>query len=115
MVKESLLREKNDGSEIQDETINLSLNTFRNIISDCIRSYLRSENIERYADMKITKVNTVYKAGSTTEIDHYTYNVKDDDTGDIYEELLSRSSDNYEVGNLARVYISNIVYIGFKL
>ena len=107
MVRESLLREKNDGSEIQDETVILSLNTFRNIISDC--------NIERYADMKITKVNTVYKAGSTTEIDHYTYNVKDDDTGDIYEELLSRSSDNYEVGNLARVYISNIVYIGFKL
>lgn len=101
---------------IGDETISHSLKTLWGLIETVIDSKIKSLNVELYKDMSIIKINPVKKE-STDEVDYYTYDVWDADTEEVYEGIMSKSepSDGYSIGDLVRVYISNIIYIGFKI
>ena len=98
----------------QDEIVEEYLRLTRKIINDSIKKYLSQQNIETYKDMKVTSIHTVYESDGKT-ISHYTYDVKDTVTQEIYEEIISRSNDTIDEGDFVRVYLSNIEYIGFKL
>lgn len=108
--------ETNNGENISNETIISFVTTIKNMVSDMLKKTLSNENIEKYKDMRVTKINTIYVDGdSSGEVDHYTYDVEDSKTGDYYNGLISISPDTYAVGDIVRVYISNIEYIGFKI
>ena len=117
MVRENQIREnansKNDA--LTETSIYSCLLTFRNLISESFKKFVSNENIERYKDMQISQINEVYQDVEEEIIDHYTYDVIDNATGDFYTDLISRSSDVYAVGDMVRVYISNIIYIGVKI
>lgn len=116
MLKERQMRENIDSKKdiLTETSVSSCLLAFRNLISDSFKKFVSNENIERYKDMKISKINEVYQSDGET-IDYYTYNVIDTSTGDFYTDLISRSSDVYAIGDIVRVYISNIIYIGFKI
>ena len=98
---------------ISEATIKTILNNLISIAKDTFKKMLKSENIERYKDMIVSKVNTI--KNDKDEIVGYTYDVYDKDTNDVYDGLVCRSSDELSSGSMVRVYISNIVYIGFKI
>lgn len=117
MIRENILKENNKNNEVSDESAIIYLYTIKKIVSDMIKQILSQENIEKYNDMKITNIKPVYTENENDEqiVDHYTYDVEDTNTGDIFIDLLSMSSDVYKIGDIVRVYISNIIYIGFKI
>ena len=106
---------KNDDKrlEFSEELIFALVDTIRNISYNEIKKYISSLNIELYKDMKISKINEIRNAND--EIVNYTYDVVDNDIDVSYEDIESKSSDTYAVGDIVRVYISNITYIGFKV
>ena len=99
--------------EFSEELISSLVTTIRNITYNEIKKYTSSLNIEVYRDMKVLKINEV--KNSSNEIIKYTYDVIDNELGDTYEDIESKGSDIYAVGDIVRVYISNIIYIGFKV
>lgn len=99
--------------EFSEELISSLVATIRNITYNEIKKYTSSLNIEVYRDMKVLKINEV--KNSSNEIIKYTYDVIDNELGDTYEDIESKGSDIYVVGDIVRVYISNIIYIGFKV
>lgn len=99
--------------EFSEELISSLVTTIRNITYNEIKKYTSSLNIEVYRDMKVLKINEV--KNSSNEIIKYTYDVIDNELGDTYEDIESKGSDIYVVGDIVRVYISNIIYIGFKV
>ena len=106
-------RNNDKGSEFSEELICALVDTIRNISYNEIKKYISSLNIELYRDMKISKINEIKNAND--EIIKYTYDVVDNDIDISYEDIESKSSDTYAVGDIVRVYISNITYIGFKV
>lgn len=98
----------------QDEIVEEYLRLTRKIIDDSIKKYISQQNIEKYNDMKVISINTVYESDGKT-ISYYTYDVQDTVTKEIYEEIKNRSNDTINKGDFVRVYLSDIEYIGFKL
>lgn len=116
--REQLTKNTHNNAEMQEDsiseaTIKTILNNFISIAKDTFKKMLKSENIEKYKDMIVSKVNTI--KNDKDEIVGYTYDVYDKDTNDVYEGLVCRSSDELSSGSMVRVYISNIIYIGFKI
>lgn len=116
--REQLTKNTHNNAEMQEDsiseaTIKTILNNFISIAKDTFKKMLKSENIEKYKDMIVSKVNTI--KNDKDEIVGYTYDVYDKDTNDVYEGLTCRSSDKLSDGSMVRVYISNIIYIGFKI
>ena len=99
--------------EFSEELISSLVTTIRNITYNEIKKYTSSLNVELYRDMKVSKINEV--KNSSNELIKYTYDVIDNELGDTYEDIESKGSDIYAVGDIVRVYISNIIYIGFKV
>lgn len=101
---------------IGDETVSHSLKTLWGLVETVINSKIKSLNVELYKDMSVVNITPVKKE-STDEVDYYTYDVRDTDTEEIYEGITSKSEPigGYSVGDLVRVYVSNIIYIGFKI
>lgn len=111
---------KNKNHENQFEELNYEiaeeyLKLMRKMIVDSINSYFSTQNIETYKDLKVVSRNTVYTDEKKETISHYTYDVKDLSTKEVWESLLCKSSDTINVGDYVRVYFSDIEYIGFKL
>ena len=101
---------------ISDETALSSLKVLRDVAVSVVNDKLKNLNIELYKDMKITNITPIQKVNSE-EIAYYTYDVIDSDTKETYDNIQSKSepSDGYKIGDLVRVFVSNIVYIGFKI
>ena len=112
---------KNNDNTFSHETLLLLDNARRSLAYAVAKKCIKEERFERYKDMKVTSVKPVYSDAENKVVDYYIYNVKDDDTGDIHENIRSKNFDGmetesgYAVGTLVRVYESNIVYIGLKL
>lgn len=124
MNREQLIHKKNDVQDevtFSQETLNILDKALRSLAYSIAKKCIKEENIERYKDMKITAINPVYSDEENQVVDYYTYDVTDDVTGDTYENIRSKNFDGFETdtgysqGSLVRVYVSNIVYIGFKL
>lgn len=111
---------KNKNRENQFEDFNYEiaeeyLKLIRKIVDGSIDKYFSTLNIETYKDLKVIARNTIYEDEDKKTISHYTYDVKDLSTKEVWESLLCKSSDTINVGDYVRVYFSDIEYIGFKL
>lgn len=89
--------------KFDDDIVIQFINTFREIITTEVRSYINSQNIETFMDLSVISVSE----------NGFTASLKDLTTQDIYENVENHTGVMLHTGDIVRMYQGNgYSYIG---